>query len=91
MLAITGAFSYTALIATRLVGGPVVTALTFEIQRQAARRRGPWALVTRPGLAAQRLTTREPGHGELDVAIAALRAALGPDPARAPCRVGTGA
>lgn len=86
VLAITGAFSYSALIATRLVGGPVVTALTFEIQRQAARRRGAWSLVSRPGLAAQRLTTREPGHGELDVALAALGAALGPEPSRAAAR-----
>jgi uncharacterized protein YqhQ len=33
----------------------------------------------RPGLALQRLTTREPSLDQLEVAIAALRAALTPD------------
>jgi uncharacterized protein YqhQ len=33
-------------------------------------------ILMRPGLALQRLTTREPDLGQLEVAIAALRAAL---------------
>lgn len=80
VLAVTGVFTYTALIATRLVGGPVVTAIAFEIQRRAAGRGGVWRLVSAPGLGAQRLTTREPGPGELAVAIAALEAALADPP-----------
>ncbi len=81
VLAVTGVFTYPALIATRLVGGPVVTAIAFEIQRRAAGRGGAWRLVSAPGMAAQRLTTREPGPGELAVALAALDAALNDPPA----------
>jgi uncharacterized protein YqhQ len=78
VLAITGWFTYPALIATRLLGAPVVTAIAFEIQRQAARHPdGPLRMVSWPGLAAQRLTTAEPRPDELDVSAAALRVALG--------------
>jgi len=38
VLAVTGVFTYPALIATRLLGAPIVTAIAFELQRQAARR-----------------------------------------------------
>ena len=38
VLAITGWFNYFALIATRIVLAPVVTAIAFEIQRQASLR-----------------------------------------------------
>ena len=97
VLAVTGVFTYPALIATRLLGAPVVTAITFELQRQASRRtHGPWTLVAAPGMWAQRLTTREPGEPELEVAVAALEAALAPgadtdpsvDPAGDDVRVG---
>jgi uncharacterized protein YqhQ len=79
VLAITGVFTYPALIATRLIGAPVVTAITFELQRQAARLAdGPWRFLSTPGMLAQRLTTRRPGHEELEVAVAALHEALAP-------------
>ena len=57
---------------------PVVTALATELQLQVAThldRR--WAQVlVRPGLALQRLTTREPSPAQLEVAIAALQAVV---------------
>lgn len=74
----TGNFSYLALITTRIVLAPVVTAIAFEIQRQAARlSNGRWRFLSAPGMWAQHLTTRPPGAEELEVAVAALREALG--------------
>lgn len=79
VLAITGVFTYPALIATRLLGAPIVTAITFELQRQAARLSdGPFRFLSTPGMLAQRLTTRRPGPDELEVAVAALHEALAP-------------
>lgn len=73
----TGNFSYLALIATRIVLAPVVTAIAFELQRQAARvSDGRWRFLSAPGMWAQRLTTRPPGASELEVAVAALAEAL---------------
>jgi uncharacterized protein YqhQ len=66
------------LIATRILGVPVIAGISYEIIRMAARHRGRrWvALVIAPGLALQRLTTREPDLSQLAVALAALRAVL---------------
>ena len=77
VLAITGVFTYPALIATRLVGAPIVTALAFELQRQASRHAdGRLRFLSWPGMWAQKLTTAPPGPQELEVACAALAAAL---------------
>jgi uncharacterized protein YqhQ len=66
------------LIATRILGVPVIAGISYEIIRLAARYRDRrWvAVVIAPGLALQRLTTREPDHSQLAVALAALRAVL---------------
>jgi uncharacterized protein YqhQ len=66
------------LIATRILGVPVIAGISYEIIRFAARHRDRrWVtLVIAPGLALQRLTTREPDHAQLAVALAALRAVL---------------
>ena len=77
VLAATGVFTYPALIATRLIGGPIVTAIAYELQRQAAMRaHGRWRFLSWPGMAAQRVTTAKPEHAELEVACAALAVAL---------------
>jgi uncharacterized protein YqhQ len=82
VLAITGVFTYPALIATRLLGAPIVTAVAFELQRQAAMRAdGPLRFLSWPGMLAQRLTTKPPDPAELEVACAALAVALEPSPA----------
>ncbi|HSJ72686.1 MAG TPA: DUF1385 domain-containing protein [Miltoncostaeaceae bacterium] len=78
VLAITGVFTYPALIATRLIGAPIVTAIAFELQRQAARlsENPRWRFLSLPGMWAQRLTTARPDREELEVACAALGVAL---------------
>jgi len=77
VLAITGVFTYFALIATRIIGAPVVTAIAFEFQRQAAKRaHGRLRFLSWPGMAAQRLTTASPDAEQLEVACAALKVAL---------------
>jgi uncharacterized protein YqhQ len=77
VLAITGIFTYPALIATRLIGAPVVTAVAFELQRQAAKHaEGRLRFLSWPGMWAQRLTTAPPTEPELEVACAALACAL---------------
>ena len=63
----------------RVVLLPVVMALAYEIMRAAARREGSVLsrLITFPGRALQRITTREPTDDLLEVAMRALRAATG--------------
>lgn len=79
VLAITGVFTYFALIATRLLGAPVVTAIAFELQRQASKHAdGPLRFLSWPGMGAQHLTTQKPSESELEVAVAALEVALAP-------------
>ena len=66
------------LVLTRVLGVPLIAGISFEIIKLAARHRDrAWVrAVMAPGLALQRLTTREPDHSQLAVAIAALRAVL---------------
>jgi uncharacterized protein YqhQ len=66
------------LVATRILGVPLIAGISFEIIKFAARHRERvWVRVLMaPGLALQRLTTREPDHSQLAVAIAALRSVL---------------
>jgi uncharacterized protein YqhQ len=66
------------LVATRILGVPLIAGLSFELIKFAGRnRRRRWVqAVMSPGLALQRLTTREPDHDQLAVAIAALEAVL---------------
>jgi uncharacterized protein YqhQ len=71
------------LVLTRIIGVPVVAGVSFEIIKWAGRHRAHrWVRwVMYPGLQLQRLTTREPDHDELAVAIAALDAVLAREPA----------
>jgi uncharacterized protein YqhQ len=66
------------LIATRILGVPVIAGISYEIIRLTARyrRNRVVGLLIAPGLALQRLTTREPDLGQLAVALAALRAVI---------------
>jgi uncharacterized protein YqhQ len=66
------------LLATRILGVPVIAGISFEIIKLAARHRDrAWVrALMAPGLALQRLTTREPDPSQLAVAIAALHAVL---------------
>jgi uncharacterized protein YqhQ len=66
------------LVATRILGVPLIAGLSFELIKLAGRHRNSaWMRgLMWPGLQLQKLTTREPDHSQLAVAIAALEAVL---------------
>jgi uncharacterized protein YqhQ len=66
------------LVATRILGVPLIAGISFEIIKFAGRnRRKRWVpAVMWPGLQLQKLTTREPDFDQLAVAIAAMDAVL---------------
>ena len=66
------------LLATRILGVPLIAGLSFEVIKWAGRnRRKRWVqAVMWPGLQLQKLTTREPDLDQLAVAIAAMGAVL---------------
>ena len=66
------------LVASRIIGVPLIAGLSFEVIKWAGRnRRHAWVrAVMWPGLMLQKLTTREPDHEQLEVAIAAMQAVL---------------
>jgi uncharacterized protein YqhQ len=66
------------LVATRILGVPVIAGISFEIIKFAGRNRSRgWVrAIMWPGLKLQLLTTREPSLDQLTVAIAALDAVL---------------
>jgi uncharacterized protein YqhQ len=73
------------LLATRVLGVPVIAGLSFELIKLAGRhRRRAWmrALMW-PGMQLQKLTTREPDLSQLAVAITALEAVLALEDPRA--------
>jgi uncharacterized protein YqhQ len=73
------------LLATRIVGVPLVAGLSFELIKFAGRNRGKgWVqLIIWPGMQLQKLTTREPDDTQVEVAIAALEAVLAIEDPRA--------
>jgi uncharacterized protein YqhQ len=66
------------LVATRILGVPLIAGLSFEVIKFAGRNRqkGWVRTLMWPGLQLQKLTTREPDHEQLAVAIAAMEAVL---------------
>jgi uncharacterized protein YqhQ len=66
------------LVATRILGVPLIAGLSFELIKWAGRNRARgWVqAVMYPGLQLQKLTTREPDLDQLAVSIAALQAVL---------------
>lgn len=66
------------LVATRILGVPLIAGISFEIIKATGRHRGAgWArAVMWPGMQLQKLTTREPDLDQLAVAIAAMEAVL---------------
>jgi uncharacterized protein YqhQ len=66
------------LVATRIVGVPLIAGISFELIKFAGKnRRRSWVrAVMYPGLMLQKLTTREPDLDQLAVAIAAMNAVL---------------
>jgi uncharacterized protein YqhQ len=70
--------NFFVVVGSRLVLVPVIAGLSYEVIRLAARNmQRRWVRVLmRPGLALQRLTTREPDLTQLEVAITSLRAVM---------------
>jgi uncharacterized protein YqhQ len=73
------------LVASRILGVPLIAGLSFEVIKFAGRNRAKrWVQALMwPGMQLQRLTTREPDHAQLAVAIAALDAVLAVEDPRA--------
>jgi len=69
------------LIASRILLLPLIAGLGYEVIRFSARHMDKrWVrIMMKPGLALQKLTTREPDLDQLEVAIASLRAVLTAD------------
>jgi uncharacterized protein YqhQ len=68
---------FAAKLALRIVMLPVLTGLSYELIRFAAKRRGSFlALLTAPGLWIQRITTQPPSDQQAEVAIHALEGAM---------------
>ena len=78
LYSVFGRPGWVVLIASRVVLIPVVAGLSYEIIRFAARNMHKrWVAAGMvPGLALQKLTTREPSLDQLEVAIASLKAVL---------------
>ena len=66
------------LVASRILGVPLIAGLSFEVIKWAGRnRRKRWVqTLIWPGMQLQKLTTREPDLDQLAVAIAAMEAVL---------------
>ena len=66
------------LLASRILGIPLIAGLSYEVIKWAGRnRRKRWVRALMwPGLMLQNLTTREPEEAQLEVAIVALEAVL---------------
>jgi uncharacterized protein YqhQ len=64
-------------LALRIVALPLITGLSYELIRFAAKRRSSFlALLTAPGLWTQRITTQPPSNEQAEVAIKALDGAM---------------
>src|SRR5439155_5582202 len=76
--AFVGRRDWWLLIGSRIVLIPLIAGLSYEVIRFAAKHmeRGWVRVLMRPGLALQRLTTREPSLDQVEVAVVSLRAVL---------------
>jgi uncharacterized protein YqhQ len=84
---IIGPLTFATRLLTHLPFIPVVGGISYEVIKFSARHTTTWwgKLLIAPGLWLQRITTREPDESQIEVAVVALRCALGlEDPARYP-------
>ena len=69
--------SFSARFGIRLLLLPVIAGVSYEIIRYAAKRRSSlFALMTKPGLWLQRITTKQPADNQVECAIDALNKAM---------------
>jgi uncharacterized protein YqhQ len=84
-IALVGKITIVTRLLTHLPFIPVVGGISYEVIKFSSRHTTTWwgRLLIAPGLWLQRVTTREPDESQLEVAIVALRCALGlEDPAK---------
>ncbi len=68
---------FVAKFAIRIALLPVIAGLSYELIRFAAKRQGSFlAILTKPGLWLQRITTKPPADDQTDIAIRALDGAM---------------
>ena len=67
-------------VALKVILFPVVAGLSYELLKYAGKHDGPViSALSYPGLMLQKLTTKEPDDGQIEVAIAAMKAVLKED------------
>lgn len=66
-------------VVLRIMLMPLIAGISYEIQRYSSNHLDKWwvKFLASPGLALQKITTKNPDHSELEVAIVAMKAALG--------------
>lgn len=75
---IPAGFGFWAKLGMRLALLPFIAGIAFELLRLAGKYRENWflKLIVLPGLGVQKLTTRKPDEGQIEVAIKALKIVL---------------
>ena len=92
LLQILGSLNIVTRLLTHLPFIPVVGGLSYEVIKFSAKHTTTWwgKIMIAPGLWLQRVTTREPDESQVEVAIVALKCALGLDnPAKYPIEITT--
>ncbi len=66
-------------VVLRIVLMPLIAGISYEIQRYSSNNLDKWwvKILAAPGLELQKITTKEPDKSQLEVAIVAMKAALG--------------
>lgn len=85
LLRILGTISLPVRLATHLPFIPIVGGLAYEIIKFSAKHSTTWwgRILIEPGLLLQKITTKEPDAAQIEVALVALKCALGQeDPAK---------
>jgi uncharacterized protein YqhQ len=84
VFAFTGREPLWWLVLSRIIFIPVIAAVSYEIIRFSGAHQDHPAtrLMAGPGLLLQRLTTRQPDDGQIEVAISAMETALAADEGR---------
>jgi uncharacterized protein YqhQ len=89
MIQLLGRVTIVTRLLTHVPFIPVVGGLSYEIIKFSAKHSSTWwgRILIAPGLWLQRVTTREPDKSQIEVAIVALRCAMGlEDPAKYPLK-----
>jgi uncharacterized protein YqhQ len=89
LIQLHGGLTIVTRLLTHLPFIPVVGGISYEIIKFSAKHTTTWwgKILIAPGLWLQRVTTKEPDESQVEVAIVALRCALGlEDPGKYPLK-----